>query len=188
MKRLLVLTGCTVLLLSGGCQPSNRSKKPMEVIIEQGGPFPSFLVGTWRADTDGWEFVFGPDGTISSAVIALGRVKLIPGQVTTIPMRKGGKGIFEPGQWLVHYDPASRELTLQISLKHFHAELGKDVLEGKCTDIFVGQISKDGKVWPVVWTAFPDYTAHTAKYPNYKLDTDLEYGMSKALIFEKVLP
>ncbi len=186
MKRLMLLVlSAVVLLLEAGCQNAGR---PVEVIIEDGGPFPSFLVGAWKTDTDVWEFVFETDGTISSAVIALGGVKLIPGQVTTIPMRKGGKGIFEPGNWLVHYDPAGRELTVEISLKHFHAELGKDVLEGKCTDIFVGQISKDGKVWPVVWTAFPDYTAHTAERPNYKLPTDLEYGISKNLVFEKAAP
>ncbi len=186
MKRLLVLLGCAVLLLSG-CQELGRDKKrAVEVIIEGGGEFPQFLVGRWKADKQSWEFVFEPDGTISSAVIALGRVRIRPGQVTTIPMRGGGKGIFEPGQWTVHYAPASRELMVEISLKNFYAELGKDVLEGKSTDVFIGTISEDGKSWHVDWIGFPDYMAHTAKYPSFKMTEDPNYGILKTLTFEKV--
>jgi predicted small secreted protein len=184
MKQLMLLAGFVVLLAPlAGCQNTNRGVK---VIIEGGGEFPEFLVGEWKADKDSWKFVFEPDGTISSAVISLGRVRMKPGQVTTVPMKKGGKGVFEPGEWAVHYAPAGRVLTVKIVLKNFHMELGKDVLEGKSTDIFVGQISQNEKVWQVDWTSFPDYTAHTADYPNFKIYEDPNYGISKILIFEKV--
>ena len=184
MKQLLVLFGCCVILSGlAGCQNANRG---VEVIIEGGGEFPEFLVGRWKADKHGWEFVFEPDGAISSAVISLGRVRIRPGEITTVPMKMGGKGVFEPGEWMVYYAPAGRELTVKISLKNFYMELGEDVLEGKSTDIFAGPISQDGKVWLADWTSFPDYTAHTAKYPNFKMSGDPNQGVTDSLIFEKV--
>lgn len=184
MKKLVLLAGFAAVLSGlGGCQNANKA---VEVIIEDGGEFPQFLVGRWKADKQGWEFVFEPDGKISSAVIALGRIRMKPGQVTTVPMRGGGKGIFEPGQWLVHYVPASRELMVEISLKNFYAELGGGVLEGKSTDVFIGTISEDGKSWHVDWIGFPDYTAHSAEKPNFKMTVDPNYGRSDSLVFEKV--
>jgi len=184
MKQLLVLAGFAVLLSGlAGCQDPNKG---IEVIIEGGGEFPEFLVGKWRADRDGWEFVFEPDGTISSAVISLGRVRMKPGEITTVPMKMGGKGVFEPDEWMVHYAPVGRELMVKISLKNFYVELGKGALEGKSTDIFAGPISQDGKVWQVDWTSFPDYTAHTAEHPNFNLSERTDSGITKSLVFEKV--
>jgi len=193
MKRSAVLFGCAVILSGlSGCQSPTQlssSKTGVEVTIENGGEFPEFMVGKWKANKkSGWELVFEPDGTISSAVISFGRVKMKPGEITTVPMQRNGKGVFEPGEWLVHYAPPSRELTVKVSLKNFYVELGKDVLEGKSTDIFVGTISEDGKVWLVDWTSFFHCTAHTDKYPNFDLSADPNYGASKSLIFEKVTP
>lgn len=189
MKQLVVLAGCAVLLSGlAGCQNPAPLRGGVEVIIEGGGEFPQFLVGRWKDEKRGWEFVFEPDGTISSAVISLGRVRMKPGQVTEVPMKLGGKGVFEPGDWLVHYAPTSRELTVKISLKNFYAELGKDILEGKSTDIFVGSISEDGKVWQVDWVGFPDYVAHTAEHPHFEMSVDPNYGITYTLTFEKVIP
>ncbi len=185
MKRLLVCCLYVVLLI--GCQSAGRSKSGVDVFIEGGGEFPQSLAGTWRSDKHYWQIVFEPDGSISSAVITLGGVRMKPGEITTVPMKRGGKGIYKPGQWLVHYIPTSRELTVKISLENFHAELGNDILEGKSTDIFIGKVSEDGKVWLVDWTSFPDYTAHTAKYPDFKMYEDPNYVVPKALVFEKVV-
>jgi len=186
MKQLVILALLVGIILSvvAGCRQVGRD---VEVIVEGGGQFPEFLVGTWRADTDGWEFVFDADGRISSAVISLGRIRLKPGGVTTVPMREGSKGVFKPGEWMVYYIPDGRDLTVNISLKHFSAELGGGILEGRSKDVFFGPISEDGRVWEAAWTSFPDYTAHTPERSNYKLPTDLVYGMSKHLIFKKVL-
>ncbi|MHC4314904.1 MAG: hypothetical protein ACYSW3_20850 [Planctomycetota bacterium] len=168
MQRLLVLLFCGLSVFQlGGCQ---GSKSDVDVIIEGGGEFPEFLVGGWKADKDGWEFVFEPDGTISSVVVSLGRIRLKPGEVTTVPMKMGGKGIYEPGEWIVHYVPAGRELMVRISLKN----------------LFAGPISQNGKVWQVEWTSFPDYVAHTPKHPNFPMFEKTDYGFSKTLIFEKV--
>jgi len=186
MKQLLVFAGFVVLLsVLVGCQTAHRG---IEVIIEGDGEFPEFLAGVWKADKDGWEFVFEPDGTISSAVISLGRVRMKPGEVTTVPMKMGGKGVYEPGEWMVYYAPVGRELMVKISLKDFYVELGENVLEGKSTDIFNGPISQDGKLWQANWTSFPDYVAHTAEYPDFPITEDPNRGVSKTLIFEKVTP
>ena len=184
MKQLVVFAGCAVVLAGlVGCQNANSG---VEVIIEGGGEFPEFLVGGWKADKDGWELVFEPDGRLSSAVVSLGRVRLKPGEVTTVPMKMGGKGIYEAGEWLVHYIPAGRELMVRISLKNLYLEMGENVLEGKSTDVFAGPISQNGKVWQVEWTSFPDYVARTAKHPNFPMFEKTDYGFSKTLIFEKV--
>ncbi len=198
MRRLLVLLVCGLFALPqlSGCQRPDRDKSGVapappragvEVIVEGGDEFPEFLVGTWRAGGGGgWEVVFEPDGTISSAVHAMGRVRLKPGEKTVIPIIKGGKGIFEPGEWIVHYIPADRELTVKISLSNFYTELGDDVLEGKSTDVFVGEIDEEGNIWETNWTSFFDYTAHTAKNPNFKMSSDPNYGHRKNLVFKKV--
>ena len=187
MKRLLLLLVCCLFVpLFNGCQNSGANKSGVQVIIEDDGQFPEFLAGRWRANTDGWEIVFEPDGTISSAVITLGRVRIKPGQVTTIPMKMGGKGVFEPGEWMVYYVPSDQELTVKISLKNCYIELGKGVLEGKSTDIFVGKVSENDRFWEAEWASFPDYTAHTDVYPNFHLTEDPNTGNFKTLVFEKV--
>lgn len=184
MKQLLVFTGFVVLLsVLVGCQTAHRG---IEVIIEGGGEFPESLAGVWKADKKGWEFVFEPDGTISSAVITMGRIRMKPGEVTTVPMKMGGKGVYEPGEWIVYYAPVGRELMVQISLKNFYVELGENSLEGKSTDIFNGPISQDGKLWQANWTSYFDYVAHTTEYPDFPMSEDPNIGISQILIFEKV--
>ncbi len=132
MRRTVILLVCSAFMfLLCGCQNPARSDDAMEVIIEGGESFPDFLVGTWRADEGGWEFVFEPDGTISSAVISLGRVRLKPGQVTTVPMQLGGKGVFKPGPWTVQYSYEQRQLIVDIKIEDFRAELGEGVVKGK---------------------------------------------------------
>ncbi len=197
MRRLLVLLVCGLFALAqlSGCQSNSRDASGVaptppgsgvEVIVEGGGEFPEFLVGRWRANKHGWKFVFQPDGTISSVVHTIGRVRLKPGQKTIRRMKKGGEGIFEPGEWMVHYTPASRELTVAISLSNFYTELGDDVLEGKSDDVFVGKINEEGNIWETNWTSFYDYTAHTSERPQVRMRPDREHGESRALVFEKV--
>ena len=109
-----------------------------------------------------------------------------PGEVTTVPMKKGGKGVYEPGEWMVYYAPVEREMMVKISLENFYVELGEDVLEGNSTDIFNGPISQDGTLWQVNWTSYFDYVAHTAENPNFPITEDPNLGISYTLIFEKV--
>ena len=95
MKRIYVLFYALFLLALTGCQrPAlyDMTLGSVEVFIEGGGEFPQFLVGRWKADKQGWEIVFEPDGTISEARIAMGRTRIVPGQITTLETYGGGTG------------------------------------------------------------------------------------------------
>ena len=94
MKQVWVLLTCVFFLSAiAGCQQHPRysmSPGTLEVFIEGDGEFPEFLVGKWKGDRGGWEFVFEPDGTISEAIIAMGRTKIIPGEKTILSTAAGG--------------------------------------------------------------------------------------------------
>ena len=185
MKQFLVLSffGIMVLLLSG-CQGLIK-EKPIEVIIEGDGQFPEFLVGRWKAEgKSGWEFVFEPDGTISSAVIDNGMVKVKPrDRITIIPMKMGGKGVYKLGQWTVQYTPDNRELAVEVVVKHFHLDMGPNALEGSSEDWFVGRISEDSQIWEAEWSSFPKYIAFTPE-PN-ELTVDPEDYPRGTVVFRK---
>lgn len=168
MRQLLVLAGCAVIL-SGltGCQKADRgvglnTNRGVEVTVEGGGKFPHSLVGTWKDDEGGWEFVFRPDGTISSAVIDAGMVRVNPGEkVATIPLKDGGKGTYKLGQWTVQYSSDSRELAVEVVVDYFHLDMKTFGLKGHSTDWFVGTVSADSQSWEAEWFTFPKYITLT---------------------------
>ncbi len=183
MRRLAAATLCGLFIaLLHGCQ---KPASKVEVIIDGEGPFPDFLVGTWKADTGGWEIVFEPDGTISSAVVSIGRVRLKPGQVTTVPMQLGGKGVFKPGPWMVRYSPSQRELLVEITIDEFRTELGDDILKGSTHDILVGSVSADGRLWWAERFSKAQYIADTKKYRNRKLAFEPGDKPIEGLLFRK---
>ena len=187
MKRLFALSICGLsLFMLNGCQDSTPNESCVEVIIDGDGQFPAALAGRWKADTGGWEIVFEPNGMISSAVVSLGRVRLKPGQVTTVPMKLGGQGVFKSGPWTVQYSLAKRELFVEIAIEHFRVELGDDVLQGQTRDFFIGQVSMDDQLWWADWFTFPEYIADTKKYQNYKLPFDPNDNPQGSLTFQKV--
>lgn len=187
MKRLFVLLVYSVsAFLFGGCRSPIENTSGVEVIIDGDGQFPAFLAGRWKADKGGWEFVFEPDGTISSAVVSLGRVTMKPGQVTTTAMKLGGKGVFEPGQWTVQYSQEQRKLLVEIAIDHFRVELGDNVVQGQTRDFFTGSVSQDSQMWWADHFSFPEYIADTKNHPNYKLAFDPNDNPRDSLIFEKV--
>jgi hypothetical protein len=187
MKRLVVLLVCSSsVFLLGGCQNSPGDNSGVEVIIDGDGQFPDFLVGRWKAENGAWEFVFEPDGTISSALVSLGRTRLKPGQVTTVPMQLGGKGVFEPGLWTVQYSQEQRELIVEIAIDNFRVELGDSVVRGRTRDFFVGSVSKDGRLWSAERLSFPEYVADTKEHPNYKLTVDPNDNPPEGILFQKV--
>ena len=172
---------------NGGLAQGGKASM-MTVVVEGNQPFPQDMVGTWRADRNGWEFVFNPDGTISSAVISMGRVRMEPGKTAVVPMINDGQGTFEPGPWAVHCDAESRTLTVHIEIQRLRVEVVTSLVTGRSRDTFVGTVSPDGKTWDVVWTSFPDYVASTdGGQTSVPLGTD-EYGIEHQLIFEKVPP
>ena len=182
MKRIFLIVCFFLVLLLGNCQ---QHKKSVEVIIQGSEQFPDFLVGTWKVDNGVWEIVFEPDGTIESAVISLGHVRIKPGQITTIPMKLGGKGVFEPGMWTVQYLHQQRELIVEIAIENFHTELNGEIVRGSTRDFFIGPVSNDGKLWWAERYTFPEYIVDTETYHNYKLPFDPNENPWESLIFEK---
>jgi len=174
------------ILAAGGCgRPFGRHAGPISVLVEGGGRFPAALAGRWRSDQHGWEFVFEPDGRISSAVISLGRVSVTPGRTTTVPTQSGGQAVFTPGPWTVHYDPGARMLTVKIAMEHVRVPMAANVLEGSSTDVFAGPVLASGDTWQVEWTTFTHYTARADGSTPVDLSTDSTYGEARPLVFTK---
>ena len=187
MRRFFVVMLCCLSASwLGGCKSQGSAEPVVEVTIDGNGLFPDFLVGQWKADRGGWELVFEPDGTISSAVVSLGRIMLKPGRTTTVPMQMGGQGVFKPGRWTVQYSHEQRELIVEIVIESFYVELGENVLRGRTRDFFVGSVSQDGQLWPVERISFPEYIADTKKNPNYRLPFDPNDNARESLLFQKV--
>ncbi len=185
MKQLMILIGFAVVLSGlAGCHNPSES---VEVIIEDDGEFPEFLVGKWRAidwPERRWEFVFEKDGTISSAIIPMAWPRMIPGQTNIVPLRNNGKGIFKPGIWTVQYSPETRELIVEIPFDFISMEIGDGRLEGKRNDIFIGQISDNGEIWSADLFSYPDFIAYTEVERPIRADEDAAFmGM---IVFEKV--
>jgi hypothetical protein len=173
-------------MLSGGCnRPLHGQADDVQAIVEGGGAFPGSLAGRWKAQQHGWEFEFEPDGRISSAVISLGRVRVVPGKTTTMPTRSGDQAVFTPGRWTVLYTPSTRELTVKITMDHVRVEMAGNIVEGTSTDTFVGPIAATGRTWQAQWTTFTQYVAHTPDNASFNLSTDPTYGETKPLIFDK---
>ena len=187
MERLLILFVCSLaVFIPIGCQNSTKLKSGVDVSVDGDGQFPASLAGTWKSNDGIWEIVLESNGKISSAVISLGRVRIRPGQVTTVPMKLGGKGIFEPGPWTVQYLQEQRELIVEIKIDYFRTELGDDVVKGQTHDFFVGSVSEDGNLWWADRFTFPEYIADTKKYQNFKLPFDPNNNPRESLIFQKV--
>ena len=181
MKQLLILVGCAVIFTALiGCQNTNKAVK---VIIEGEGEFPESLVGTWKSNPhDGWEITFQPGGSISSVRHYFGKRILKPGQINDAPTRIGGKCIYEPGPWLVQYNPETGELFVEITIKHYYIEMAGGAMEGRISDELIGVVS-EGK-WEADWINFPEYTVFLPE--PHKLPTDSGGYFKKTLIFEKV--
>jgi hypothetical protein len=183
MKQIIVLFGCVFLLL-GGCQELSRNKKSgVKVIIEGGGEFPQLLAGRWKDEEKGWEFVFEPDGTISSAVIDSGFMPVVPAEKIAKKPLIVGEAVYKLGQWTVQYTPDTRELGVEVIVDFFHVDIGKTWLEGHSTDSFVGTVSEDYQTWQAGWVSAPKYIAFTPE-PN-ELPVDPNETLTE-LLFRKV--
>ncbi len=187
MKKLIVLTICALGALSVcGCQ--------QEVGIETGGEvagsgnerFPEFLVGTWTAGKGDWEFIFEADGTISSALISLGRVRVKPGEVSEIDAPAGQVNMFEAGEFTVDYDSGSRELKVVANIDSFYMGSGDKYIDGDCRDVFVGKVSEDGSKWFTQWTTFPNYVVHSPDQEPIEFAKRLpKEGVKGVIVFHK---
>ena len=157
----------------------------IQVTIDEGGQFPDFFAGKW-AGPDSWGFDFEPNGILSSIKHTLGGVEMKPYYIARIPVRGNKEAVFKPGGWFVNYTPSTRLLTVQITIEDFNFPMGEDSLTGNSVDIFTGPVSKDGTIWQVTWTSFPDYVGHTRELPNYRLPVMDPNGDVREVVFEKV--
>lgn len=187
MKQLIVLIGC-VFLVFGGCQEVSRNKSGVDVIIEGGGEFPEFLVGTWKCDGAELEIVFEADGTISSAVIPIGKPRMGPDETIDFNnVYTRAKGSFRTGPFVASYIPAKRELTATLYLEHYRIELEDGgVLEGKSEDVFTGKVSEDSNTWQADWFQFAEYYVTAESYKNRKIPSDPNDSLQDTLTFHKV--
>lgn len=179
----LVLLAYSLSVITG-CQGPSVNKSGVEVIIEGGGEFPQFLVGRWKSRDYAWQFVFEPNGAISSAAINMGEVEITAGQTATFSTESGGNAVFKPGLWTVRYDSQFRELTVEIVMNYIRLERGPNVLEGKERDLFTGEISQDGNSWQADWFSFPDYMAYTSQ--TQRLTVPPERSFIGTVTFEKL--
>jgi len=187
MKRLVVPLLCALgVSMIVGCPQRIEDRPAVEVLVEGAKQFPKELAGVWKADKGGWEFVIEPNGTVSSAVVSLGRVRLKPGERTVVPMKMGGKGVFQAGRWTVHYSPKRRELTVEITIESFRVELGEGVVRGRRMDIFFGTVSPDSRSWWASRYSFPEYVADTKKFPDHKLTVDPSKTTPEELLFQRL--
>jgi hypothetical protein len=183
----LAAAGAFCLLFIAGCQETVKKGKPVEVIIDDGnGVFPRELVGRWIGDTQGWEIVFEPNGTISSVVIPLGGVTVYPGKTTIVPMIRGGRGVYKAGQWTVQYSYASRELAVDIVIDYYNIRTGNESIKGSLNEYLTGKVELGG--WTADWITNPIYIVNTPVYRNHLLPMDVNESDLGTVIFLKVAP
>ena len=168
MRQLIILTSILfVLLVSAGCQTPGLPANNVDVVIDGDGQFPEFLVGRWQADEGGWEIVFEPDGSISSAVHSMGKTSLRPGQTTEVPTKKGGKAVYKTGKWTVQY-AQDGNLAVEIVLEYFSIQMGPSALKGSITDSLIGPVFEENETWTPFWSTYPEYKVFSEEFPEGK--------------------
>lgn len=185
LKKQIYVGFCLVFCcFAAGCQ--SFGGKSTRVVVQGASEFPDSLAGRWQAEKYGWEIVLRPDGTISWARINLGRIKVIPGRLNEVPMKKGGTSVLQPGQWSVEYSAQQRSLAVEIIIERYHIELGDDVIEGKLRDVLVGKVSEDGEQWSAEWYSEPEYVVKTGEDAPQELAIDESDRIRGAVLFRKV--
>ncbi len=164
MKWLLLLAGCAVVL--SGCQNSDSDEIKKPVVAEQNSYFPEFLVGTWKAENRPWKIVLSSDGTVSSALIPMGRVEVRPNQTTKVEMKDGQYSIYKAGDFDVVYNPADKELFISIEILEYHIVYLDNVIDGNSIDRFAGEVTEDGEYWMADWIRIFDYGPRLPQDPN----------------------
>jgi hypothetical protein len=144
--------------------------------------FPPGIAGTWQADGSVWKIVISKDGRLESAIVAslAEGTNIKPNETTTFEMQDGKMAHVIPGDCIVKYNPATRELSVGIEIREFYIPIGDDSLAGSTLDLFRGPVSWDGKVWKAEWTSVFDYG------PRFPQDENDVIGGIKTVVFRKV--
>ncbi|MBN2375411.1 MAG: hypothetical protein JXD22_03355 [Sedimentisphaerales bacterium] len=170
MKQILSLTIFCLgsFLLLPGCNGTQAINSANE-------GFPKFLVGTWKANKNLWEFTFESDGTISSfrnshdvqIVVEEG------GASTKVP--GGSKMDFIIGPCQAKFTPQTDELAVTIVTDLFLLEFpkGEGVIQGSSIDKFIGKVSRKDKTWNAKWTSSDKLTDVGQASPADAIPRDL---------------
>lgn len=116
---------------------------------------PADIAGTWKAEGSPWRIELSPDGTVLSAVIAMGEVEIRPNETTNIEGQHGEPGIFSAGDCSVEYDPANRELMVTIEMERIYMDMGT-ILDGNSAYYFIGPVSADFTTWETIRFVYLD--------------------------------
>jgi len=145
-----------IVLLTCGCPPQPNNKLML----------PPDIAGAWKARESPWKIVLNPDGTVSSATIAMGRVEVRPNETTKTEMKDGQFSTYKAGDCILEYDPDTRELFVSVEMERIHVVYLDNVIEGNSIDRFVGTVSQDGKEWAADWIKVYDYGPRFPQEPN----------------------
>jgi|GEM_PF-1123560 len=180
----LSLTGC------GGSGndgvKAETQNKDVKAAVQKENQFPEFLAGTWNCYAQGLEIVIEPNGAVASAVMPFGLLKMRSEEIVEVNKPDVNfYGVFQAGPFTAGYKPETRELTVDISLKHYRADIpdANMIMEGEAWDIFSGKVSQDGTTWEAEWFSY----FHDAKELDLPPTTDPNNNPMPSLIFVKTV-
>ena len=171
MRRIALCTTILVALAGPGCRELQQVPEEEKPEVE------ARYAGEWQATNGQWTLCFAPDGTLESAVIPLGNVRIRPKKVTHITMKDDQTSSIKAGPCDVKYSPETRNLYARIPLEDVHIVYENNVIDGNQVDQFMGAISEDGQTWVADWINSFNYG------PRFPLDVKNDHV--KRLIFKK---
>jgi hypothetical protein len=178
MRNAISILVCSLMALAclNGCNEPSGNKPASSNV------FPPGIAGTWQGEDGIWKIVLSKDGKLESAVVApiAGGTEIRPNETTTFEMKDGKMSHVIPGDCIVNYNPATRELSVSIEIKEIYISMGDDALTGNTLDIFKGPVSWDGKTWKAEWTNVFDYG------PRFPQDENDVIGGIKTVVFRKI--
>jgi len=142
------------------------------LILTGAESFPEGLAGRWLDERMSWDIVVDRQGRISEIIHSMGRVTVRPGEITKVPLIKGGEGMMRPGEWVLQYDAESREMLVSIDIDSMRFQVGAQIVEGSCRDVLYGTVSEDGRTWVANWNTYPKYFVTTEEFGHKELPMD----------------
>ncbi len=170
MRHLAHCTIALVVLAGPGCR---RLEQTPEAVPQ------AVYAGQWQATNGQWILCFAPDGSLDSAVIPLGKVRIRPEKITHVTNKDNQTSTIKAGPCDVKYSPETKNLYARIALEDVHIVHEKNVIDGNQVDQFMGIISKDGKTWIADWINTFNYGP---RFPQ-----NVKNDHVKRLIFKKTM-
>ena len=179
---ILSIAGCQKSIQNSGKVGSSTS--PVELInIDY---FPKELAGHWVSNKHGWELTIEENGQISSVMHTIGHFKVEPNKTERYKLINKGKGIIKSGPFKLRYDHSNKEIAIDIELKLFSYQTGKNRVEGHSNDLLFGFVSEDNKEMNVEWLSKTLYVISTNTVVAKELTNTDEYESHGEVIFMKV--